>query len=473
VRNAILLVAAGLVAGCAGDITVRTPPYTLQAEKVLAHVTVTDRRTAGVAASKRDTFGVPMGNIRFAPPETQVVKDLLEGELTKLLTEQGVQTPREYVCDIVEFGVNTDTTPLYWDVIGRVRLTVKAGSGEWSLVGTHTERTYVWPGEEVIRKAVEASLGQIAAALKADAALVAARAPATALTNDAIVGMVKAGLGEEGVLDKIKRSPGQYDVSVQGLIRLKEAGVSDAVIKAMLAAAALQAIPDAQAPPVAAPATPDAIALYQQGRGAEAEAAFDKLRAERPDDIGLQVWKALALLEQARAKKDAGEAGASYRPLVDKAYAMLQPLGRTQAANPDWNFAMAQAYWLNDRPDSAARAARTALRLRANYAEPHLLLGDLAYDNDLEILRPVNKRPSEETASLGITARKEYETALALPDLPAARRAEALYKLGRVVLDVDKKPVTAREYWERAVAADPHCRYGVLAQTRLKVAPGK
>ncbi len=97
-RNAILLVAVGLVAGCAGDITVHTLPYTLQTEKALARVTVTDRRTAGVAASKRDTFGVPMGNIRFDPPEAQLVKALLERELTMLLAENGVPTSREYTC---------------------------------------------------------------------------------------------------------------------------------------------------------------------------------------------------------------------------------------------------------------------------------------------------------------------------------------------------------------------------------------
>jgi hypothetical protein len=165
-RKAIILMAVGMLAGCAGDVTVRTQPYTLQAEKSLARVTVNDLRASGAAASKRETFGVPMGNIRFDPPEAQMVKGLLESELTKLLTEQGVQTPRVYTCDMVEFGVTTNATPLYWDVVGRVQLTLKSGSGERSLLGTHTERTYVWPGEDLIRKVVEESLSQIAAELK-------------------------------------------------------------------------------------------------------------------------------------------------------------------------------------------------------------------------------------------------------------------------------------------------------------------
>lgn len=102
---------------------------------------------------------------------------------------------------------------------------------------------------------------------------------------------------------------------------------------------------------------------------------------------------------------------------MEKAYAILHPLGRTQAANPDWRFAMAKAFWLNDRPTRAARNAQTALELGANFAEPHLLLGDIAYDR---LLWPA------------ATARTEYDKALAVPDLPAALQAEALYKLGKV-----------------------------------------
>jgi|WetSurMetagenome_2_1015567.scaffolds.fasta_scaffold01442_2 hypothetical protein len=165
-RKAILVIAVCFCAACVSDITVKMQPYPLPAGPVLARVTVTDLRAPGTAASKRETFGVPMGNIQFDPPEAQMVKGVLEGELTKLLAESGVQTPRDYACDILEFGVNTNTTPLYWDIIGRVRLVVKSGRGEKSLLGTHTERTYVWPGEDLIRKVAEESLRQIAAELK-------------------------------------------------------------------------------------------------------------------------------------------------------------------------------------------------------------------------------------------------------------------------------------------------------------------
>jgi hypothetical protein len=63
--------------------------------------------------------------------------------------------------------------------------------------------------------------------------------------------------------------------------------------------------------------------------------------------------------------------------------------------------------------------------------------------------------------------RKEYEKALGLPGLPAALQAEALYKLGTVAVEIERKIGAARKHWEDAVAADPICRYGRMARTKL------
>jgi hypothetical protein len=56
------------------------------------------------------------------------------------------------------------------------------------------------------------------------------------LTNDAIVELVKLGLGEGPVVDKIKASSCNFDVTIDGLKRLKAASVPDTVISAMIAA---------------------------------------------------------------------------------------------------------------------------------------------------------------------------------------------------------------------------------------------
>ncbi|MGA2115918.1 MAG: hypothetical protein ABSH56_14345 [Bryobacteraceae bacterium] len=54
------------------------------------------------------------------------------------------------------------------------------------------------------------------------------------LTNADIVQMQKAGLSESTILSKIGTSTTNFDTDTQDLIRLKEAGVSDAIINAMV-----------------------------------------------------------------------------------------------------------------------------------------------------------------------------------------------------------------------------------------------
>src|SRR5258708_5774055 len=56
----------------------------------------------------------------------------------------------------------------------------------------------------------------------------------TALTNDAVIKMAKAGLGEEILLSTIKVQPGRYTTAPDDLIALKGAGVTDKVIAAMI-----------------------------------------------------------------------------------------------------------------------------------------------------------------------------------------------------------------------------------------------
>ena len=55
------------------------------------------------------------------------------------------------------------------------------------------------------------------------------------LTNDSVVKMTKAGLSPEIVAATVKSQPGNYDLSAEGLITLKKAGVGDQVISAILA----------------------------------------------------------------------------------------------------------------------------------------------------------------------------------------------------------------------------------------------
>jgi len=57
--------------------------------------------------------------------------------------------------------------------------------------------------------------------------------PNGTLTNNDVIKMAKVHLPDSIILSKIKSSPCNFDTSVDGLIKLKEAGVSEAVLQAM------------------------------------------------------------------------------------------------------------------------------------------------------------------------------------------------------------------------------------------------
>src|SRR6266481_1973915 len=70
------------------------------------------------------------------------------------------------------------------------------------------------------------------AAQAVDGPLTATKAPA--MNNDSVLKMVKAGLGDDLVIQTINTQPGQYITDADALVTLKGAGVSDRVITAMI-----------------------------------------------------------------------------------------------------------------------------------------------------------------------------------------------------------------------------------------------
>ena len=55
-----------------------------------------------------------------------------------------------------------------------------------------------------------------------------------AMTNEAVIRMVKAGLSEDLIVQTIGTQPGKYDTDADSLVSMKQAGASDRVIAAMV-----------------------------------------------------------------------------------------------------------------------------------------------------------------------------------------------------------------------------------------------
>jgi hypothetical protein len=77
------------------------------------------------------------------------------------------------------------------------------------------------------------------------------------LTNESIMKMAKAGLGESIIVSMVQNQPGKYSLAPDDLVKLKEAGVSEKVLAAMIAKGSGAASPAPGAPASAsAPTAP-------------------------------------------------------------------------------------------------------------------------------------------------------------------------------------------------------------------------
>jgi hypothetical protein len=130
-----------------------------------------------------------------------------------------------------------------------------------------------------------------------------AKPPAPApMTNQDVIKLVKAKISEDLIIAKIKQSKTRFDVSVDGLVALKEAGVSDNVIAVMMDPTAPAAPPPA-APPSAAAApapppkpafpasnVPKEVAPTDAHAAAKAAAAKPASVTSAPANYGVYIW---------------------------------------------------------------------------------------------------------------------------------------------------------------------------------------
>jgi hypothetical protein len=92
------------------------------------------------------------------------------------------------------------------------------------------------------------------------------------LTNQSVIGMQQLGFGDVVILEKIKTSKCDFDVSLDGLKQLKEAKVSDVVIQAMISPKSTAPGRDAQPAVTGDPNDPNAphasgVWLYEEADG--------------------------------------------------------------------------------------------------------------------------------------------------------------------------------------------------------------
>jgi hypothetical protein len=129
------------------------------------------------------------------------------------------------------------------------------------------------------------------AAKKSPPAKPAVTAP---MTNQDVVKLVKAKVSDDPIIAKIKQSKTKFDVSADALVALKEAGVSDNVIAAMMnpnaPASAAPAPPPAPKPAFPLSNVPKEVAPTDAKTAPRAPAPKPVSVASAPANFGVYIW---------------------------------------------------------------------------------------------------------------------------------------------------------------------------------------
>jgi hypothetical protein len=149
----------------------------------------------------------------------------------------------------------------------------------------------------------------LSSVMKVSAQVALPRAASAALTNQDVLDILKMGLTQEVVIAKIKGSASNFDTSAKGLQELKSAGVSDAVILAMVQAEApLPSLPSIFSPSTVS--TPIRVAI-PDGTAVEIElsqtASSEELK--EGDPVAFKIVRSVEINGVTVIKRDASARG--------------------------------------------------------------------------------------------------------------------------------------------------------------------
>jgi hypothetical protein len=136
--------------------------------------------STAVIGERKAAFDTPMGSVLVTRSPGAIVRDAITTELRRAGHTIAETNPEFIVRGQVEtFWVNTDVTPVYWDVVGEVRFTIEVLDQSLAKViftgsyrGTQVERTYLWPSEEILRRVLEDALAAAILQMSSDGSLI-------------------------------------------------------------------------------------------------------------------------------------------------------------------------------------------------------------------------------------------------------------------------------------------------------------
>ncbi len=185
----LLICAFVLITGCSGNETVKLRYEPSKREKGLLTSTRSlkikllnfeDKRAGQIdpilIGYRQAAFGVQMGAVYSDIPVVEIIRLAVKTELTKsghIIVDENEDITIKG--EVQTYWVSTETTVLYWDVIGEISIILevrKANSDSYvksdPYKGRHVERTYLNPSSKIMKGVLRASLDTVMQKISSD-----------------------------------------------------------------------------------------------------------------------------------------------------------------------------------------------------------------------------------------------------------------------------------------------------------------
>ncbi len=157
--------------GCAAEsIRIEIDPYSITPgppiERSSTQVEVTDIREHQEMA--RTAMGVHLSDVTLKPDAEEIIRILVQGRLDQFVAQNpGTSLPGRIIVGIRTFDIATPSTALYWDVTASIEIVVRINATDYDVKGSATDRTYVWPSQEMMTRVTNEALRNVSTDLGA------------------------------------------------------------------------------------------------------------------------------------------------------------------------------------------------------------------------------------------------------------------------------------------------------------------
>ena len=191
IRNGLLFVGLFLLGACAGvegDVLVAVPAYQAQTGASLLSAAPpmairfgAFRRNVGTGQlagriGERKTIGnISLGLVTASPAPGKLVRDAFLAEIKAAGHRSDNSAAVSIEGEVLRFVLRTDVTALYWDVVLDAGISVLVQNPSARRTGNYsavcTERTYAWPGVDIIARVINNCLDKLTGKFRNDRAI--------------------------------------------------------------------------------------------------------------------------------------------------------------------------------------------------------------------------------------------------------------------------------------------------------------